>query len=135
MQNRIAFGFASAVVIAAMTAACGGGSPTAPSGGGTNPPTGSGVGATITITPSGVNPSTVTIAAGQSVTFVNNDTQGHVMSSDPHPSHTDCPGLTLGAIAAGQSRTSAALTSARTCGFHDHDNPGDARWRGQVRIQ
>ncbi|HSL23558.1 MAG TPA: hypothetical protein VK886_18655 [Vicinamibacterales bacterium] len=134
MQIRTAFGLAAAAIVAATAVACGGGSsPTAPSGGG-NPSTG-GVGATITITPSGVNPSSVSIAAGQSIAFVNNDTQAHVMSSDPHPSHTDCPALTVGSLGAGQTRTSNPLTSARTCGFHDHDAPGDSRWQGQVRVQ
>jgi hypothetical protein len=57
------------------------------------------------------------------------------MSSNPHPVHTDCPALNVGVLTPGQSRTSNALTSARTCGFHDHDLPTDSRWMGQVTVR
>jgi plastocyanin len=90
-----------AVIVSAMCAwsGCGGSdSPTAPSDPGTGGGGGGGGGtgvsaATITITASGVSPSSVTIASGNRVTFVNNDTVVHEMASDPHPIHTDCPGL------------------------------------------
>ena len=59
--------------------------------------------ATITITATGVNPTTVTINAGGRITWVNNDTVPHQPSSDPHPVHTDCPGLNLSALNPGQS--------------------------------
>ena len=39
-----------------------------------------------------LSPSTVTINPGESVTFVNNDTRGHDMASDPHPAHSRLPG-------------------------------------------
>jgi len=116
-------------------AACGGGaSPTTPSspnpGGGT-------VGATITIGPNGaVGPAQVTIAVGQSVTFVNNDTRAHDMASDPHPSHTECPPLNAaGGLAPGQSKNTNAFPAVRTCGFHDHSNPGNAALMGRIVIQ
>lgn len=91
--------------------------------------------ATITITPSGVNPSSVTINAGGRITWVNNDTVPHQPSSDPHPAHTDCPGLTVGQLNPNQSATSSALTTRRTCGFHDHINDTNASLRGTVIVQ
>src|SRR6476661_3617216 len=54
------------------------------------------IGATITITSAGVNPSSVTVSAGQSVTFVNNDSRSHEIASDPHPQHGTCPGIEAG---------------------------------------
>ena len=73
--------------------------PMGPGGGGGSPgPSG----ATITIGPNGVSPSTVTINPGESVTFVNNDTRQHEMASDPHPAHSDCPAINaLGVLNAG----------------------------------
>lgn len=117
-------------------AACGGGdSPTAPSdgdgGGGGSP-----IAATITITANGVAPSSVTVAPGSRVMFVNNDNRPHEPASDPHPTHGSCPAIEqTGAIGAGQSRTSGNLNTVGTCTYHDHLNDGDARLRGTIRVQ
>lgn len=92
--------------------------------------------ATITITSAGASPQTVTIAAGGRVTFVNNDSRPHDMSSDPHPAHTDCSAVNqVGFVTPGQSRQTGILTTARTCGFHDHDQPSNSRLQGQIIIQ
>jgi plastocyanin len=114
-----------------LATACGGSdSPTSPSGGG------GGISeATITITPTGTTPKAVTISSGNRVTFVNNDTRPRRMSSDPHPVHTDCPGLTVDLLQPGQSRESSNLTARRTCGFHDHDDPDNSAVRGTVTVQ
>jgi plastocyanin len=95
------------------------------------------VGATITIgTNSAVNPSQVTISAGQSVTFMNNDTRSHDMESDPHPAHTDCPSIAnVGLLQPGQSKTTFGFASAGSCGFHDHNNSDSAALKGRVIIQ
>jgi len=83
-----------------------------------------------------VTPSQVTISVGQSVMFVNNDSRAHEMASDPHPVHTDCPPVNaMGNIGAGQSRTTNAFTTARACGFHDHNDPGNAALQGRIVIQ
>src|SRR5688572_11956655 len=50
-------------------------------------------GATITITATGASPRDVTISAGGRITWINQDSVPHQPSSDPHPLHTDCPGL------------------------------------------
>jgi plastocyanin len=129
---------AEAVMVAALLtiAACGG-SPASPS----NPGSGSGSpgpsGATITISASGaVSPSQVQIAIGQSVTFINNDTRTHDMSSDPHPAHTDCPPMAAASsISPGQTKLTNAFPTARTCGFHDHLNPDVAALTGRIVIQ
>jgi plastocyanin len=122
----------------ALAVACGGGggdSPTSP----TPPPTGGGGAqdsATITITSAGVvSPSTVTIRQGGRVTFVNSDARPHDMSSDPHPSHEDCePMNQVGFLAAGQTRTSGNFNQVRTCGFHDHNLPGNTGLQGRITI-
>jgi len=131
-----------AVAILVTAAACGGGSPTSPGGGGGSvvvASTGSvgTVAATITIsTSSAVSPSQVTISAGQSVTFTNNDTRAHDMTSDPHPTHTACPSIgNVGLLQAGQSKTTFGFASAGTCGFHDHNNPDTSALTGRIVIQ
>jgi len=129
-----------ALAALALTAiACGGGggdaSPTPPGGGGG---TGGGGTATTTITigPDGrVSPSSVTVAVGSRVTFVNNHNVQHDMSSDPHPEHTQCPEITVGNLQPGQSRQTQNLTVARTCGFHDHNQPSESGLTGTIRIQ
>lgn len=90
----------------------------------------------ITITPDGASPSTLTIAPGTRIRFVNNDTLSHTMTSDPHPDHTQCPPLNqVGLLLPGQSRESDPLTTIRTCGFHDHNDSDNPRWTGTVQIK
>ena len=134
------------IVVAAVTAACGGGGgtpagPSGGSGGGTGGTGGGGTGgatasATITIGSNGaVSPSTVTITQGGRVTFVNNDSRSHDMSSDPHPSHEDCPSLDqVGFLSPGQSKTSGNFTVVRVCGFHDHNLPTVTGLQGRITI-
>ena len=136
-SHTILLGAAAAALITA--AACGGGGSSS-GGGGSTPttpsPTPTPGTATITITASGVSPRTVTIAVGSRVTFVNNDTRVHDMTSDPHPSHTDCPALNdVGFLNPQQSRTSGNLTTVRTCRFHDHIRETDTSLQGSIVIQ
>lgn len=114
--------------------ACGGSSstPTTPSTGGSTPT----VTNTITITAQGANPRNIQIAQGSRVLIINNDTRAHNMTSDPHPEHTQCPELNqIGLLAPGQQRESGNLTTVRTCGFHDHDNPAVANLTGTITIR
>lgn len=91
---------------------------------------------TITIGSNGaVSPTTLTVPAGSRVTFVNNHNRQHDMSSDPHPDHTDCPEVTVGNLQPGQSRQTQNLNTARTCGFHDHNEPSNTALTGTIRIQ
>ena len=116
--------------------ACGGSSnnPNNPGGGGGSAGTS---GATITISNAGVvSPSAVTINPGESVTFVNNDTRSHEIASNPHPAHTDCPAINaLGVLQAGQTRLTNALTTSRTCGFHDHNDDTNRNLQGTITIR
>lgn len=121
--------------LAGVLAGCGASSnsPTTP-----GPVTGSPgpVGATITITAAGtLSPPSVTITVGQSVAFVNQQNTRRNIASDPHPTHTECPQINaVGLLNAGQSRNTNAFPNARTCGFHDHDDPDNVSLRGQIVI-
>jgi hypothetical protein len=91
---------------------------------------------TITITPSGNTPRAVVVAAGGRVRFVNNDARPHALSSDPHPIHTDCPEInSAGLLVPGGSGTTGALMTPRTCGIHDHNDPGNAAWMSRIVIR
>jgi plastocyanin len=138
---------AALVVALAWFMGCGGGG-TGPSdmggggggtgGGGTGGGGGGGASTTATITigaNNAVSPQSVTIVQGGRVTFVNNDSRPHDMSSDPHPSHEDCPPMEqVGFLSPGQSRTSGNFNTVRTCGFHDHNQPSVAGLTGQIII-
>jgi IPT/TIG domain len=90
----------------------------------------------VTITSAGTSPSTVTIAPGTRIRFVNNDTLPHTISSDPHPDHTSCPPINqVDLLLPGQSRETAAFTTIRSCGYHDHNDPDDPRWTGTIQIR
>jgi plastocyanin len=131
--------FAAVCALAFAVAGCGGGpkssssgtTPTAPS------PTGGNVSMpTITIANNAVSPRTITVTRGSRVNFVNNDTQSHDMQSDPHPTHTDCPEINqVGFLSPGQSRQTGIFSTARTCGFHDHNRDTVDSLRGTITIQ
>jgi plastocyanin len=132
-MTRHSYFMAAALVVAAAAAGCGDDSsdtPTSPSGGGGSTNT-----TTITLTSSGASPRDITVALGSRVTFVNNDSTPHDMDSNPHPEHTDCPPLNIGFIAPGASGVSQNLTTARVCGFHDHNQPTNTNFQGTIRIQ
>ena len=91
---------------------------------------------TILIANNAVCPQTLTVPRGSQVTFINNDSREHEMSSDPHPEHTNCPELNqVGHLAPGQSRQSGNLNVARSCGFHDHINFQSRALQGTITIQ
>jgi plastocyanin len=128
--------FALALSFAA--AACGASSqpgapdptPAPPAGGGSTVST-----VTVTITSAGLNPKSITASKGSTVVFVNNDSVTHVPSSNPHPTHTDCPEINVGSIAPGQTKGTQALNNARTCGFHDHNDPTNDKCKGTITVQ
>ncbi len=117
---------ALAATVALAAGGCGSDSPSAPS-----TPT-----ATISVTASGVNPASVTIPAGSTVTFVNQDAVSHDVASGPHPAHTDCPEINqVRSLAPGQSKVTAAFATARTCRFHDHGQPSNESLKGAIVVQ
>jgi plastocyanin len=143
LRNRMIIAHITMAGAVVSMAACGGSSPSGPSGGGSGSvvvqSTGSvgAVGATITIGANGaVTSSQVNIAVGQSVTFTNGDTRSHDMESDPHPAHTACPSIAnVGLLQPGQSKTSFGFAGAGTCGYHDHNDSENRGLQGRIVIQ
>jgi len=68
------------------------------------------------------------------VTFSVPDDSRHEIYSSPHPGHTGCPVLNIGAIGPRTERTTSTLP-AGDCQFHDELNLGDARFQGTIRVQ
>jgi hypothetical protein len=137
MLRRTSVALAASALL--VFAGCGGGSPSGPSNGGgggggtTNPLPGEA--ATITILNTGTTPKVVTVPVGSRVNFANQSGLNIEISSDPHPIHTDCPPLNIGALRNGQTGQTGVLNIARTCQYHDHGRPEDARWQGSIVIQ
>ena len=96
---------------------------------------------TFTLTSGGVSPKELTVPLGTRVLFVNNDSRRHDMASDPHPDHDLCIELnSVGVLNPGQNRETGNLVTARTCGFHDHDNPPPTTqagnmWTGRIIVR
>ncbi len=88
---------------------------------------------TVTVTSAGLNPKSPTVSAGTTITFVNQDSVTHQITSKPHPVHTDLPGFDL-VIAAGSSR-SFTFTRVGSWGYHDHLSPFDSKFQGTVTVQ
>ena len=124
----------SGVLLAGVIAvSCGGNkNPLSPGTGGPGPS-----GATVTISATGaVDPKQVTVTSGQSVTFVNNDSRAHQITSDPHPDHTHCPSINaLGTLQPGQTKLTNAFSTGASCGFHDHGDPNNQNLQGRITVQ
>lgn len=87
---------------------------------------------TVTITANGFSPDNITIKAGDTVTWINSDTQNHQVASDPHPIHTLYPPLNnVGLLQPGEQK-SLTFPDSGTHGYHDHLNPNS---KGSVIIQ
>ena len=125
-----------AAAVAVIAVACGGsGSQPSSTGGGTTC-TASSTSTTITISNGAVCPQNTTVPRGTQVTFINQDSTRHEMTSDPHPEHTDCVEINqVGNLEVGQSRQTGNLNTARRCGFHDHLRNEVAALRGSITIQ
>jgi plastocyanin len=134
--------FVIAIGLAVSYAACGGG------GGNPGGPSSTTVivrstggagqsGATVTMTSAGVNPGAVTVAIGQSVTFVNNDSRAHEIASDPHPAHGSCPSIEagLGTIQPGQTKSTQGFANAGRCTYHDHQDDSNRNFQGSITVQ
>jgi len=136
MHRTPTFLLVAAMALVLTAVACGGGDSSSSTPSSPTPTPTPSAGATITITSSGVSPKSVTVAVGSRVTFVNNDTGAHDMSSDPHPEHTTCPEINqAGFLAAGQSRQTGNLVIARTCTYHDHNQNTNTSLQGTIIIQ
>ena len=138
MTTRHFLALACAVAAAYAIVACGSSSNSSVSNPSpTTPPADAVSATTITIGNNVVTPKNIKVARGTQVTFVNNDNQSHMMNSDPHPDHTDCPEINqVGFLNAGQSKQTGNMTSNRSvCGFHDHDLPNVAGLQGSITIQ
>ena len=109
-----------------------GGSPSGPTGSGPNP----GDPNVITITSTGVSPKTLTVSPGTQITILNKDSRDHEMTSDPHPTHENCPALNqIGFLKPNQFRQSGNLVILETCGFHDHLQDFKQSLRGTITVQ
>ena len=91
----------------------------------------------MTISAAGVlTPSELVVSPGTRVLFINNHSQRHHMSSDPHPDHGDCPPMDqVGVLTQGQRRESGNFVSIRTCGLHDHEDPDNPSLRGRIVVR
>jgi len=85
----------------------------------------------ITIKNSAFSPPTLTIKAGTTVTWINEDSEPHKVTSDPHPAHTDLPELVSGDLSKGQSYN-FTFTKTGTFGYHCHLHPF---MKGQIVVE
>lgn len=91
--------------------------------------------ATITFTDSGVSPATVTVKAGDSITWTNNGSKKVSVASDNHPTHTLNQELTNGQFVtelAPRASVTVTLTKVGTWGYHNHL---DLSVKGKVVVQ
>lgn len=82
-------------------------------------------GATVRYTDSGFVPSSISVEAGTSVTFVNESSGRMRVASAVHPTHRDLPGFDqLTAVGEGETY-SYTFTDAGAWKYHNHVAPGN----------
>lgn len=90
---------------------------------------------TVTFTPTGVSPSSLTIRAGDAVRF-RNDTAAEVWpASDPHPAHTGCVGFdSRRGLRFGEEYT-LTFPTAKTCTYHSHLDAFNRALQGTIIVR
>jgi len=78
----------------------------------------------VTYLSSGFSPSTLTIKAGDTVTFKNSCSKDVWPASDPHPTHSDYPAFDPGKAIPPGGEWSFTFTKVGTWGYHNHLQPG-----------
>lgn len=76
----------------------------------------------VSMTSTGFSPATLTVKAGSTVTFQNDDTANHWIASNPHPTHTALPGFDAKKVIAPGASYSYTFTQTGTWSYHDHLN-------------
>lgn len=83
------------------------------------------------MTAAGFEPTDLTVAAGDTVVFKNNDSRTRWPASNLHPTHLLCPGFdSLQPVRPGGEYTHA-FTRAEECPMHDHLIPSI---RGRITV-
>lgn len=90
---------------------------------------------TVVYTASGVTPRSLTIRAGDAVRFRNDAATEVWPASDPHPSHSACPGFDAGrALRTGEEYT-LTFPAVKTCTFHNHIDPLGTATQGTIIVR
>lgn len=85
----------------------------------------------VMVASNGFSTKEITIKAGESVTWENQDSVDHTVNSAVHPTHLVYPPLNLGVIKPGEQK-SLAFPAVGTYKYHDHLNPS---LTGSVTVQ
>lgn len=85
----------------------------------------------VTISSGGFSPEEIIIKAGETVAWVNSDTDDHTVNSAEHPTHLVYPSLNLEVIKPGEQKP-LSFPTAGTYQYHDHLNPSLV---GSVTVQ
>lgn len=85
----------------------------------------------VTIKDFAFSPAGVTANAGDTVRWTNQDTAPHIVASDPHPAHTDLPGLESKSLVQGDSYE-FTFSKTGAFGYHCHLHPS---MKGKIIVQ
>ena len=68
---------------------------------------------------SGLNPVQITIAVGETVSFMNHDTVSYAVTAGAGPAQSGCAEISLvGLLAPLEIRATATFATAKTCDYH-----------------
>lgn len=87
---------------------------------------------TVSYSSTGFSPSSITIKAGDTVTFTNGTSSKMWVASDPHPQHTDFSDFDAGKGYEAGTSYSYTFNTAGTYTYHDHLH---ASMRGTVIVE
>jgi plastocyanin len=79
--------------------------------------------AQVSISNSGFTPATISVAAGQAVTWMNTDNAPHTVSSDPYPTDNTLANFNSKQDLSTNDRFSFVFSKPGTFTYHDDNNP------------
>jgi plastocyanin len=108
-------GAMAAAIIATMAVSCGSQTPTSPA------PSGQvhTVISTVMLESTGPNPREITIAVGETVSFMNHENVPYTVAGGAGPAQSGCPEIAaVGLLSPGEIRPTAPFSMAKTCDYH-----------------
>ena len=79
-------------------------------------------------------PEQLTVAVGERVAFMNHDRTAYTIVEGQQAVRSDCPEINIGVLAGGDTRTTEAFTTAKTCTFQASSG-GPVLLTGQIIVR
>ncbi len=91
--------------------------------------------ATVTITDTGLNPSTIVIKSGSTLVWINSSTKARIVAADPYPKNDSIPNFDNSIVLEPSERLGFIFNTLGSYTYHDENDPFNAAFRGTIVVE